>query len=168
MLYDAAYEQRSSFHGRGIARDFFLKAQLFHWKRRRLFVLIVAIAAIVIGPLLWMKDPAKLGGFFVLAAGVLGLISLVLGPRRWGRMYDQTPYLTNEVRGIVSPTSYIVETGSSRNEIPWSQFIRAAATDELVLLYRGPNVFNCFAKSFFDTEDDWQRACHSIESVKHA
>jgi hypothetical protein len=140
------------------SRELFVKAQRLHWKRRRLFVLIASATLILVGPLLWMADPARIGGMAVLATGVLGLISLALGPRRWSRIYDNTPYLTNEVRGIVSPASYTVETASGKSEIPWSQFVRVEASDEYVLLYRGPNVFNCFAKSFFKSDDDWQKA----------
>jgi hypothetical protein len=32
------------------------------------------------------------------------------------------------------------------------------ADNEIVLLYRGPNMFNIMAKDFFDSDEQWQKA----------
>jgi hypothetical protein len=146
-----------AFHGT-ITSDVFLKAQRLHSKRRSVAFLVVAFAAILFGLLIRFKDEADLGSLTLIAAGVTMIVLLALRRFRTRRIYEKSPYMHEAFRGSISPSAYSVETSVGSGTVPWSKFIKVLADDEIVLLYRGPNMFNIMAKDFFNSDEEWQQA----------
>lgn len=152
-----------------ISREIFFRAQQLHLKRRIAVARILAISAIVAGIALVQRDGSEMSAYTLAACGVTILVLFALGPVRSARQYDRSPYMHESFRGTVSPASYVVESIVGSAAIPWSKFVKAAAGDDIVLLYRGPNIFNIMAKEFFVSADDWQRARSiALEMVGHS
>ncbi|WP_407639370.1 YcxB family protein [Geotalea uraniireducens] len=77
---------------------------------------------------------------------------------KWHYHYNHSPYLNEPLKGIVTTDSIITEVSSGKSETPWSNFIKYKSTENIMLLYLGPNVFKTIARDFFTSTEDWEKA----------
>jgi Na+/melibiose symporter-like transporter len=145
-----------------VSYELLCEAQRLHSRKLRRWLVIGAIAIIAFGTvhfaISWRDGQPSFSGILALMLGIWFLVFPVVQRLRTKRVYNKSPYLKSLLHGAVSRATFAVESDKGRSEIPWSDFIKVLANDDLVLLYRGPNLFNIMAATFFASNDDWQRA----------
>jgi hypothetical protein len=77
---------------------------------------------------------------------------------KWRYHYKKSPYLSEPLSGRVTQNGIITEVLSGTSETPWKNIIDYKSTENLMLLYIGPNVFKTLSRSFFSSQEDWEKA----------
>lgn len=143
-----------------VSPDIFCEAQRLHTRRSSIiFVLGMSAAAALIGITNWISGDVNVISVAILVCGVSSLlIHFGLRQFRWRRMYERTPYLRDKIYGTISRESYLAGSAVGSSDVPWSKFVKVLYDDDIVLLYRGPNLFHVMAQEFFASADDWRTA----------
>lgn len=121
---------------------------------RSIAVLWVVVSLIGFGSAK-MGDPATWGWpLFLLLFGVLILASPWLTARRAlasGKMIGAP------LSGSADESRIVIESEYGRSELPWSAFHRVKVMPDMVLLFASAQQFYVIARTFFASEDEWQR-----------
>lgn len=139
-----------------ITYEVFEAAQYLFNGYRWLFLLIPPGGAIMAG---FILCKSYLDWFILIALCVLSIPVLhAYQKRKWRYHYKNSPYLSEALKGKVTKHGVITEVPSGASETQWSKIIKFKSTDDLILLYIGPNVFKTLSRNFFSSQEDWEKA----------
>ena len=141
-----------------ITPDVFWKAQKLHSRRRLAVFGVISVALILLGVLTWGREDSNANTFIFIACGVTIPVAMLLRRMRAKWVYKKSPYLKKSYRGTISPEAYSIETDGGSARVPWTQFIKATSSDDVLLLYRGPHIFNIICRESFNSTEDWLKA----------
>ena len=155
------------FEGR-LSPEIYYRAQQLHSRRRRAFMALFGSAAVLLAIFQWYSGGPDIEVAAFGCGGIVLLTSLALRRFRFNRAYDKSPYLHETFTGTISHASYSAESAVGSAVLPWSKFVKVVTSDDMVLMYRGTNLFNIVAKEFFTSEADWQQAkAIALEMIGH-
>lgn len=128
---------------------------------------VFSVASFVLSVVVWDSTEENSASLVLIAIGVSILLGWSFLPLHWRRLYSRSPYFEDEFRGTITDTSVSIETATGHAEVPWAKFVRVVVTDDMVLLYRSPVLFNVLAAEFFTSAQDWMKVKSiALESVK--
>jgi hypothetical protein len=153
-------QEEINFAGK-ITPEIFLRLQYLHlgWSRFAGFSFIPVLVAIVMSE----KPDWKVVGILFITIIVVAAIMLWWQKKNLLRIYKKSPYLHDYMEGSVSQNSLKVKNNTGQSDLQWSDFIKTKYTDDLVLLYRGPNLMNFLVREFFYEEVAWKKAITIIK-----
>ena len=140
-----------------ITREIFMRAQKLHAGRRW----ILFIYPIVMLPLIFLTGES-LGTpirIILITLAVL-FVPLTRFAQRLAllRVFKKSPYLTISFKGVINDERFYLESDLGHIDLPWSSFIKYKQTDDIILLYQGPTIFQVLAREFFADQEEWERA----------
>jgi hypothetical protein len=142
-----------------IARDVYFRAQRLNSNNAIWLIRLAAIAFMSI-----IAISAYSNGDYAFATTLAGLaavyIPIILAVRTWrfGRIYDQSPYLHAQYHGKLTEANFHIEGPLGTSDIPWNKLVKVRANDDLLLLYIGPNIFHVLTRDFFASDVEWKEA----------
>ena len=139
-----------------ITQELFAKAQHLHVGKWRLLLWLFPVL-MTVWSLVFLQDSLT----SVLVFGVSCLFPVVLSrisARQWRRIHRESPYLQEPVNATLTDEGIEFLTATSSGVLPWSRFIKMKESDDLVLLYQAPNLFNIVPKEFFASPQQWADA----------
>jgi len=140
----------------------FARSQMLHWGWKKYLIALVPFL-IVVSYLLNLKPPFTVESLLPPFAGFL-VIPFVLFTTRstWKKVYNNTPSLQHEFTGEIDTSSLKTTSIHGAVTLPWSEFIKATVTKDLVLIYQGPIQFHILTPEMFATPEGWRSACDVI------
>jgi hypothetical protein len=101
-------------------------------------------------------DDAPMWGLplFLLLCGVLILAAPWLAARK---ALASGKILGAPLSGSADESRIVLESEYGRSELPWSAFHRAKVMPDLVLLFTSAQQFHIVARTFFASDEEWQR-----------
>jgi hypothetical protein len=134
--------------------------------------LVISVIAVMV---LWVGTAVLLGAemkravaAIVIGCAVLFVVVGILRRLAWRRVYEKSPYIREPRTGIVSQQGLHVETSMGSSDALWPKFIRARSSDDLLLVYLGPNAFQILPQEFFASSAEWESARKIVlDQVRH-
>ena len=156
-------------HFRGeITFEIYQRAQKTHfglrWLYWFLFPILMTIWSYYMDPLRRTMEALTLR--FAIYSIIFITIMFLSTWYNFRKTYKNSPYLQEECSGYISQESLHLENHDATVNIPWRKFVKVKFKDELVMLYRGPNIFNMLPKEFFRSEEDWNNAVDLIRQTQ--
>ncbi len=147
------------FRGQLTEEQYMSMAQLIWPKMLKATPFLVFVG---VGILLWRLWPLSFDQPFrilqvliVVAIGVAVAMAPKIGARKAWR---SDPILQVEIHGSLSDEGLRWQQEERGIRLPWSSIVGYRATDDFLLLYRTPRQFLWLMRSFFASQEDWQRA----------
>jgi hypothetical protein len=139
-----------------ISKDIFLRAQYLHIGSRRFIVFFFPVGFSIFIWTVLMPQSSFFAKILATAASFI-FVPLMFLIQRWQltQLYKKTPYFQESFRGVVSEQGIAGESSAGQVNLVWQKIIKHKKTDDLILLYQAPNLFNIVAKEFFATSEDW-------------
>jgi hypothetical protein len=77
--------------------------------------------------------------------------------------YNLKPELRSLISGSITTEEVTISTINATTKYKWSVYKRAIKMDDIVMLYPDQKSFNCFPKSFFQKNEDWETFLRLID-----
>jgi hypothetical protein len=93
---------------------------------------------------------------FLVVAPLFAAMAWFVIPRSVLRALKSNKLLQAPIEGSAAEDAISMRTPTGTATLPWDLFYRVKASENMVLLYQGINVFNMFPQEFFASEEDWR------------
>jgi hypothetical protein len=96
---------------------------------------------------------------------VIGVLSPWWMPYFQAFTFNKNSPLLKPLTGVVTEEGVNLRGNRFNSNLKWSSFTHYKKTQEVVLLYQGPNAFNFLSRNLFNSDSDWEECISTVEKL---
>ena len=90
---------------------------------------------------------------------------LWLQPLRQARRIQSSPLCQGTFRGVATDEILALHNEAAESAVRWDAYVQYKMSDDVVLLYQNNAAFSMVPRSFFASEEDWQRFRQHVQAT---